>query len=159
MNQGSVMGYMGIGRNANAQKKYAEAIKQFDYVTKLASDYASGYSFRAESYIGLKKYNEAIDDIIKALELNFDNKAFYLMQQVADSSFTEIEAKIRVQTVKKSSDGYWPHCLGVINEHRKYYKIAVDQYKLSLLKDDSPISASRIATCYENLGDNPSALE
>ena len=159
LNQGSVMGYMGIGRNANAQKKYAEAIKQFDYVTKLASDYASGYSFRAESYIGLKKYNEAIDDIIKALELNYDNKAFYLMQQVADSSFTEIEAKIRVQTVKKSSDGYWPYCLGVINEHRKYYKKAVDQYKLSLLKDDSPISAYRIATCYENLGDYPSALE
>lgn len=159
LNQGSVMGYMGIGRNANAQKKYAEAIEQFDYVTKLASDYASGYSFRAESYIGLEKYNEAIDDIIKALELNYDDKAFNLMQQVADSAFTEIEAKIKVQTIKKVNDGYWPYCLGVINEHRKYYKKAIEQYKLSLQKEDSPISAYRIATCYEKLGSYSSAIE
>ena len=52
---GSVMGYMGLGRNANEQKHYVDAIKQFDYVTKLAIDYASGYSFRAKSYIGLQK--------------------------------------------------------------------------------------------------------
>ena len=48
---GSVMGYMGIGRNANAEKRYDDAIEQFNYVTRLASDYSSGYSFRAESYI------------------------------------------------------------------------------------------------------------
>ena len=44
---------------------YEDAVAQFDYVIKLASDYVSGYSFRAESYIGLKQYNEAIDDIIR----------------------------------------------------------------------------------------------
>lgn len=38
---GSVMGYMGIGRNANAEKRYDDAIEQFNYVTRLASDYSS----------------------------------------------------------------------------------------------------------------------
>ncbi len=52
---GNVMGYMGIGRNANAEKRYNDAIEQFDYVIKLASDYSSGYSFRAESYLELKQ--------------------------------------------------------------------------------------------------------
>ena len=46
----------------------------FDYVTKLASDYPSGYSFRAESYIGKEKWNEATDDIVKALTLDWDRE-------------------------------------------------------------------------------------
>ncbi len=41
---GDVMGYMGIGRNANAQKRYEDAIKQFDYVVKLDRNYSSAYS-------------------------------------------------------------------------------------------------------------------
>ena len=68
-----------MGRNANAKNRFEDAIAQFDYVIKLANDYASRYSFRAESYIGLKRFNDAIDDIIKALELDYDSKAFYLM--------------------------------------------------------------------------------
>lgn len=76
---GSVMGYMGIGRNANAEKRYNDAIEQFNYVTRLASDYSSGYSFRAESYFGLQQYDKAIDDVIKALDIDGDNKAFHLM--------------------------------------------------------------------------------
>lgn len=76
LKEGDVMGYMGIGRNANAQKQYEDAIKQFDYVVKLEPNYSSAYSFRAESYIGLKKYNEAIDDVISALGIDRDRKAF-----------------------------------------------------------------------------------
>lgn len=32
---GSVMGYMDIGQNANAEKRYDDAIEQFNYVTRL----------------------------------------------------------------------------------------------------------------------------
>ena len=49
LNQGSVMGYMGLGRNANAQNKFEDAIAQFNYVIKLASDYSSGYSSAPQS--------------------------------------------------------------------------------------------------------------
>ena len=48
------MGYMGIGRNANAQERWDDAINQFDFVIKLAPDYSSAYSFRADAYIGKK---------------------------------------------------------------------------------------------------------
>ena len=54
LDQGGVMGYMGIGRNRNAQKIWDDAIEQFSYVAKLHSDYSSAYSFRAESYLGKK---------------------------------------------------------------------------------------------------------
>lgn len=100
---GSVMGYMGIGRNANAEKRYNDAIEQFNYVTRLASDYSSGYSFRAESYFGLQQYDKAIDDVIKALDIDGDNKAFHLMQQVADSAMIPLVAKLKVQSAKNGS--------------------------------------------------------
>lgn len=35
LNEGSMMGYMGVGRNANKEERYEDAIKQFDYVLKL----------------------------------------------------------------------------------------------------------------------------
>lgn len=103
---GSVAGYMGLGRNANAEYRYNDAIAQFDYVTRLAPDYVSGYSFRAESYLGLKKYNEAIDDIIHALNIEFDDKAFYLMSQVADSALVPLVTKLRIQSVKEPNNGF-----------------------------------------------------
>ena len=76
------MGYMGLGRNANAQEKWREAIKQFDFVVKLASDYPSGYSFRAEAYIGLKKWDEATNDLVSALTLDWDRRAIYLLSLI-----------------------------------------------------------------------------
>ena len=158
LNQGSVMGFMGIGRNANAQNKFEDAITQFNYVIKLASDYASGYSFRAESYIGLKKYDEAIKDIIKALEIDYDHKAFHLLQSVADSAFYELDAHMKIQCNKRGNDGFWPYCLGTIYEHTKHYKAAIEQYKNSFDKDKSPVTTYQMACCYEELGDYESAL-
>lgn len=159
LDAGSVMGYMGLGRNANQQKQYDDAIVQYDYALKLANDYSSGYSFRAESYAGLHKYNEAIDDIIKALDLDYDEKAFYLMFQVADSAFMPLAAKLKVQSVKSPTNGYWPYCLGLIYEKNKQYKKAIEHYKTSLQKDDVAITAYQIASCYEELGDFSAALE
>lgn len=158
INEGSIYGYMGLGRNDDARKDYENAIAHYDYVIKLASDYSSGYSFRAESYMALHHYNEAIEDIIKALEIDYDNRAFYLLQNVADSAFNELEARMKIQCNKRGSDGYWSYCLGAIYERTKQYKAAIEQYKNSFDKDKSPVTTYRIACCYEELGDYESAL-
>lgn len=156
---GNVMGYMGIGRNANAEKRYNDAIEQFDYVIRLASDYSSGYSFRAESYLELKQYDKAIDDIIYALDIDGDNKAFYLMQQVADSAMVQLVAKMKIQSAKYPSSDYWPYCLGVVYERSGAYHKAIEYYISSQEKDLSPITASRISNCYSEIGNFPLALE
>lgn len=155
---GSVMGYMGIGRNANAEKRYDDAIKQFDYVTKLASDYSSGYSFRAESYIGQGQYYKAIDDIIHALSINGDNKAFFLMQQVADSAYTILVSKLKVEKLKEPNNNVWPYNLGVVNEYTEKYQKAIDFYKEAMEKEASPITAFRIASCYSEIGNYDQAI-
>lgn len=156
---GSVMGYMGIGRNANAEKRYEEAIEQFDYVTRLMPDYSSGYSFRAESYAKLKQYDKAIDDIIKGLEIDGDSKAFYWMQQVADSAMAPMVAKLKVQVVKNPNDNYWPYCLGVVYERSGAYKKAIEHYQNSYKKEPSDLAAYRMSQCYSKIGDFTLALE
>jgi clan AA aspartic protease (TIGR02281 family) len=160
LDEGSVMGYMGLGRNANAEQRYDDAIKQFSYVIKLAADYSSGYSFRAESYAGLKRYNEAIDDIIKALAIDGDNKAFREMQSVADSAFAIVVTKLKVQMNKATSNNYWPYCLGIVYEYKGKQKEAIEYYKQVLNKDASSATvAYRIASCFDEIGDYTQALE
>lgn len=159
LKEGDVMGYMGIGRNANAQKRYEDAIKQFNYVVKLEPNYSSAYSFRAESYIGLKKYNEAIDDVISALGIDRDRKAFYELQELADSAFEQTVAKLKVQKIKEPNEQSWDYDLGIVYERAAKYSKAIAYYKESLEKESNIITASRISSCYDELGDYDKALE
>lgn len=159
LKEGDVMGYMGIGRNANAQKRYEDAIKQFDYVVKLEPNYSSAYSFRAESYIGLKKYNEAIDDVISALGIDRDRKAFYELQELADSAFEQTVAKLKVQKIKEPNEQSWDYDLGIVYERAAKYNKAIAYYKESLEKEFNIITVSRISSCYDDLGDYDKALE
>lgn len=159
LKEGDVMGYMGIGRNANAQKRYEDAIKQFDYVVKLEPNYSSAFSFRAESYIGLKKYNEAIDDVISALGIDRDRKAFYELQELADSAFEQTVAKLKVQKIKEPNEQSWDYDLGIVYERAAKYNKAIAYYKESLEKESNIITASRISSCYDDLGDYDKALE
>ena len=159
LKEGDVMGYMGIGRNANAQKRYEDAIKQFDYVVKLEPNYSSAYSFRADSYIAMKKYNEAIDDVISALSIDGDRKAFYELQELADSAFEQTVAKLKVQKIKEPNEQSWDYDLGVVYERAAMYNKAIAYYKESLEKESNIITASRISSCYDDLGDYDKALE
>ena len=159
LKEGDVMGYMGIGRNANAQKRYGDAIKQFDYVVKLDQNYSSAYSFRAESYIGLKKYNEAIDDVITALGIDKDRKAFYELQELANSAFEQTVAKLKAQKIKEPNEQSWAYDLGVVYERAAKYNKAIAYYKESLEKESNIITVSRISSCYDDLGDYDKALE
>lgn len=158
LDKGDVMGYMGIGRNANAQKRWDNAILQFDHVIKLASNYSSGYSFRAESFIGQKKYDKAIDDVITALSIDGDKKAFHLMQTLADSALVQTVAKLKVQKVKEPNENYWNYCLGVVYERVDKYNNAITCYKEALSKESSDVVAYRLAHCYNDLGDYEKAL-
>lgn len=158
LDEGDVMGYMGIGRNAKVQKQWDDAIKQFDHVIKLASNYSFGYSFRAESFIGQKKYDKAIDDVITALSIDGDNKAFHLMQTLADSALVQTVAKLKAQKVKEPNENYWNYCLGVVYERVDKYSNAITYYKEALSKESSDVIAYRLAHCYNDVGDYEKAL-
>ena len=155
---GDVMGYMGLGRNANEQKNWNEAIKQFDYVTKLASDYASGFSFRAESYIGLGKWNEATDDIISALSLEWDRKAMYLATSLKEPAFTMLVSKMKIQSKKSPNEARWPYVMATMYQQDKQYKKAIESYEEANKRNASPIILRWISQCYSEMGQYEKAL-
>ena len=158
LNPGDVMGYMGLGRNANEQRNWTEAIKQFDYVTKLSSDYSSGYSFRAESYIGLEKWNEATDDIVSALALEWDRKAMYLATTLKEPAFIMLVSKMKIQSVKSPNEARWPYVMGTMYQHEKQYKKAVEAYEEANKRNASPAILRWVAHCYSEMGLYENAL-
>ena len=155
----SPLPYMGLGRNEVARKNYQNAVDLYDNVVALYSEYASGYSFRAEAYMGLGKFMEAASDVVKALELDYDNKAFGLMIDVADSAFVQINTKLKAMAVTDANNAYWPYCLGVINEHTKRYQDAIANYLKASKLDEDAMTYGRISSCYEDMGDWASAIE
>ena len=155
---GETMGYMGLGRNANALKKWDDAIKQFNYVTKLANDYSSGYSFRAESYIGKEKWAEATDDIVKALSLEWDRKALHLAGELKDPAFTMLISKLKVQSAKSPNEANWPYIIGTMYEQNKQFEKAIEYYNSANTKNASPVIYQRISACQYELGNYESAL-
>lgn len=152
LDQGGVMGYMGIGRNRNAQKIWDDAIEQFSYVAKLHSDYSSAYSFRAGSYLGKKDWDKATDDIVTALEIDSNDKAFYLMQDLEEAAFTKLKAKFQIKSAKDLNSEKWAYYLGIIHERKKMYTQAIKFYEEANKRNLSAYTLERIANCYEEDG-------
>lgn len=154
------LGYIGIGRNYKQQGKYEEAIRWFDKALQLrSSDYSKGYAFRSECYIALGRFDEAASDIVTALAIDHDNKAYYHMQELADSSYRTITSRLKVQATKEPNDASWPYYLGVVSERVKKYDKAIEYYEQALQKDRSDVFYDRIARCYREMGNFQTALK
>lgn len=159
LDEGYITAYMGIGRNKSEQGLYDDAIKTFDYVIKLANDYSSAYSFRAECQIKKHNYNLAIDDILKALSIDGDDKAFYLMVELAQKNNSELLTKLKIKQVKEPNEPYWSYCIGVVYENLEKYDQAIIYYSKSLEIERDPIIYNRLSECYYSLGNFTKSLE
>lgn len=156
---GDVMGHMGIGRNANAQKHWDDAIAQFDKAILMSPDYSNGYSFRAEAYLGKNNWNHATDDIVKALDIDGDDKAFYLMRNIPEEAESQLKAKLKVQVAKQPNNRYWPYCLGTLLQEKNQYEEAIPYYQEAHKIEAHPLLPQKIAECYKKLSAYQKALE
>lgn len=160
LDEGSVSGYIGLGCNYVFLEEYDKAIFCCDYVLKLDSDYALGYYLRAYCNVLSHRYHDAIEDIVKSLELKYDDNTLHLLPAVAAEAFPEVEARIKLQCNKEPNDGYWPYILGFVYETQKYYKKAIEQYEISLMYGENFSNTTySIACCYSELGDYETALK
>lgn len=148
--QGNVMAYAGMGRNLNAQKRWDEAIEQFDYVAKLDPKYSEAYAFRAQSYLGKKDWDRATDDIVKALEIDRNDRAFEMIQSLDDGAFNRLKVKFQIKSVQDSHTEMWLYFLGVIHETREMYPQAIKYYEEAYSRDMSVYLLERIETCCDN---------
>lgn len=159
INPTSVMGYMGLGRDAYAKGDYAEAIRQYDNVIRMYDDYSSGYAFRAESYLKLGKYLEAINDITKSLSIDNDAKAHHYLFEFPDNQITLVVTKLRGMAVKNPHDAEWWYYIGQLYNSKKMYKEAIEAVHKAYDIDAHPVFLEMIADCCRELGDFPKALE
>lgn len=159
IDHGDVMGYMGIGRNANAQARWDDALNQFSHVIKLAPDYSSGYSFRADAYIGQGKWSEATDDLVKALDIDGDNKAFYLMQTLPQEASNMLKSKLKIQMTKQPTNRYWPYCLAVLADSNNDYNEAISYYEKANSIDANSLFFEKISKCYVRKQEYTKALD
>ena len=154
------IGYVGLGRNMKERDNCDEAIKMFDQAVKLrGSDYSSGYSFRAECLIKLGRFDEAASDIVTALQIDHDNKAYYLLHEIADSSYRTIVSRLKVQADKENNTSEWLYYLGVVSYSTKRYDKAIEYFTNAFSIDGNDVCLYQISKCYSELGNMNMALK
>lgn len=158
VNAGSVMGYMGLGRNLKEQNQYDQAIGQFSQVIRLSPQYTSGYAFRAECYIKQQKYTEAAEDIISALALEYDAKALGMMADFKGQAYNILMTKINIQCAKEPNSIEWLCYKALLQENNKNYLQAIQTYNAIKQLDARNNWDEDIAKDYYKLGDFVKAL-
>ena len=153
------LGYVGIGRNFKQQGNCEEAIKWFDKAIQLrGSNYSKGYSFRAECLIKLGRFDEAASDIVTALSIDSDSKAYYHMQEMADSAYRTIVSRLKVQADNEPNNGEWYYYLGIVSQRAKKYDKAIEYFLKGTTIDGNPAFYYSVAKCYEKKGAFETAL-
>lgn len=154
----NTLGYMGKGRNALDTKNFEEAKKLFTYALKFDANYPSANSFRAEAYMGLKRYNEAADDLITALT-SANDYAYSLIHSFEEPEVNILLTKLKIQQAKNSNDAQWPFYIGSIYQRLSKYPKAIENFKMAAKQDASDIFLYYISCCYESMGDMDLALD
>lgn len=150
---------MGLGRNNAARKNWDAAIEQYSRVIKMYPDYSSGYSFRAEAYIAKEMWNEATEDILKALEIDGDNKAFSLMRDLKGEARDAMKVRLKIKSNKDKKNGVWQYYLGIMAYDEDEYIEAISCYQKSFEIEADPVLMFNISGCYMDMGDYRSALD
>lgn len=156
----SDVGYLGKGRNAKTEKRFQDAVNLLDYAIKLNPNRAKNYTFRAQAYMGLKKYAEAADDLIKALAAEKGNDdAYYILQDWKEPEMNVLIAKLKIEAAKDKTDSKWPFYMGVVYEANGKFVKAIDAYTKANGISAGDALLGKISDCYSELGDYDLALD
>jgi clan AA aspartic protease (TIGR02281 family) len=153
LSPGDFMGHMYLGCIANLEEDYDLAIEKFSLVMKLDQDYASAWSFRAQSHRLKEEYVEAVDDAITAIKMNYDRKAAYELHETAESAFQLVEAKLKAQEMRDPQDTFWPFMLATIYQDSNDHIKAFEHYLKANSINESPKLLYWAAAEAQQLGD------
>ena len=156
--ESSSAGLMGLVRNASKREDYETAVSLLDRIINLYPYDGRAYSWRAGNYIELKKYNEAVDDYIKALELK-DYAARFGITLLDDAVVPLMKVKLKVKAQREPNNPYWPYLLGLLLESKKQYAEAAQYYLNANELNASSTYLDRAANCYGGLGNFPKTIE
>ena len=159
LNPASVMGYMGLGRDAYAKGNYSEAIRQYNTVIGMYDDYSSGYAFRAESYLKEGKYLEAADDLIKSLSIDSDAKAHHYLFEFPKEQLPLVITKLKAMAVKEPHNAEWFYYIGQVYRENNMHKEAADALSKAFDIDAHPVFLEYMADSFSELGEFASSID
>lgn len=159
LNPGGEIGRMGLGRNAYARKDYDRAIIQYDKVITLLPEYSSGFSFRAEAYLAKEEYLKAMDDICKALEIDSDSKAHYLMFQFPANQLNLVVAKLKGMSAKYPHTSEYEYYIAQVYKYRRMFVESNEALERAFGIDARSYLLEMMADNYSEMGDYSKALE
>jgi len=157
---GNGMGYLGMGREYEAMERYDEAMTMYDKAIKLNPDYAQAYSFRARCLIFQGKVDQAIEDVIAAVDSDPSiSVGYHLYSLVLLGAEKQLITKLKVKGLSDTERSYlWEYYAGNVYETTGDYLHAAESYEKSNIAYPSDVTESRIANCYDELGNYDEAL-
>lgn len=132
LDENSAVTWVYVGRNENAKGNYATAIEKYSYAAKLNPNYSSAFSFRADTYMAMHKYKEACQDVIAALAIDGDTKAFFQIYELADSAMDYLTLQLKAQQLKEPTKSMWSYYLGVAKAYVNDYVNAEPAFREAL---------------------------
>lgn len=159
LNPGGVAGRMGLGRNFLFRKDYDKAIEQFDVVLTLYPDLSDGYLKRAQAYLFKGDYLNAIDDACKAIEIDSNENALYLISDFPKEQLPLVVTKLKGMAVKNPYDVKWWCLIGLIYTDKKMYTGAIEAFQKAFDIDAYSVYLEMISECYQEIGDYAKALD
>lgn len=155
---GNGVTYTTIGRSLLERKLYDQAIEKLSYATKLCKDYPRLYSVRATCYLKKRDYNSAAKDIVKAMDIGWDDEAADLLCTQNDTLYQNLSQRIKAK-IKNTNRHTWIYLLGIVQQHNCHFSEAIQQFqKMMELNGPDASLYSSIARCYREMGDYKKAL-
>ena len=159
INAANPLAYIGLGRNQHSRGNYEEAIAYFNKAIKIDANESDAYAARAETRFAQKKYAKAADDIIMAFGIDYNRKAFDLMQDFPEDQYNMLIAKINGRFLKEPHEALWPYCVGELYQDIHNYEESEKAFKKTLEIDDNPFFYRALGDLYLDAGDYEKAIE
>ena len=132
VNKNNAVTWVYAGRNAYAKKNYEKALSDYAYAIKLDPQYSSAYSFRADTYMAMQNYKDAAEDVVNALSINNDSKAFFQLYMLAKEALPILVIQLNAQQAKEPKKSDWSYYLGLMYNERGKYLDAENAFKKAL---------------------------
>lgn len=157
---GNPLGWLCLGRNADARKDYDKAIEHYNYAVKLDNSNAQSYSLRAYTYISQKRWSEATDDVVSAFSIDItDGGALDCVNTLADSASVVLCSKMKIQAKKDPNNSLWPFIIGATYEKRGNMTEALEFFNKSFDIEPSAGAAQRLSAAYSYADNLKMALD
>lgn len=157
---GNPLGWLCLGRNADARKDYDKAIEHYNYAVKLDNSNAQSYSLRAYTYINQKRWSEATDDVVSAFSIDItDGGALDCVNTLADSASVVLCSKMKIQAKKDPNNSLWPFIIGATYEKRGNMTEALEFFNKSFDIEPSAGAAQGLSAAYSDADNLKMALD